>query len=172
VLGAAVAIVAAAQVSDAIKLLVGERSLVARTLTEFDLWSNTRRTIDLSSANSPACPCCARRDFEFLSAARGVRSVWMCGQNAVQVFPDRSSIPDADADDAPSIVHLAHLADRLRPHGDVTLTRFMARVALAREPADDGGPVHLSVFPDGRAIIKGIRDPQGARAIYDRYVGT
>jgi len=30
----------------------------------------------------------------------------------------------------------------------------------------------LTIFPDGRAIVKGTTEPREARAIYDRYVGS
>jgi molybdopterin-synthase adenylyltransferase len=32
--------------------------------------------------------------------------------------------------------------------------------------------LEMTVFPDGRAIIKGTEDPAVARAAYSRYVGT
>jgi molybdopterin-synthase adenylyltransferase len=32
-------------------------------------------------------------------------------------------------------------------------------------------PYELTVFADGRAIIKGTRDPSVARSLYARYVG-
>ena len=73
-----------------------------------------------------------------------------------------------------TLTYLAALAKRLTPHAGpagVTHTRFMARATLVAERADDGGPVHLGVFPDGRAVIRGVRNPERARAIYDRYVG-
>ena len=37
---------------------------------------------------------------------------------------------------------------------------------------DDGGPIELTLFPNGRAIIKGVHSPQQARAIYAKYVGA
>lgn len=172
VLGPAVAWTAAHQAAAAIRIITGHAHGLAGTLHEADLWAGTSR--DVRIERDPACPCCAKRRFEFLDGVRGVRAVWACGQNAVQVFPDRRTIGgDADdANDAGHAIDLSPLGDRLRPHGEVSVTRFMARVTLRAERADDGGPVLLSVFRDGRALIRGLRDPAAARVIYDRYVGA
>ncbi len=177
VLGPAVAMVASLQVAETLKLLLGETCALRGTLSEFDLWDGTRREIRV--LRDPECPACVRRQFEFLEGGRGVRAVWMCGQNSVQIFPSRNAAIDAevgvdagdDTDEAPATVDLPELARRLEPHGAVTLTRFMARVSLNTEKGDDGGPVLLSIFPDGRSLVKGLRDPARARALYDRYVG-
>lgn len=175
VLGAAVAMVASMQVAEVLKLLLKEFGALRGTLAEFDLWSGTRREVRL--VRDAECPACAHHRFEFLQGGRGVRAVWMCGQNSVQIFPSRdaaarASDPQDDDDDSPEVIDLSAIAARLRPHGEVTLTRFMVRVALAGERGDDGGPVLLSVFPDGRSLVKGIRDPLRARVLYDRYVGA
>lgn len=167
VLAPAVATVAAAQASHALRILLGNPP--PPTLTSFDLWSGDHHRLEVS--RDPECPCCGRRRFDYLSGALGVRAVWLCGQNSVQIFPDRSSLPTSEDDDAPEVLDLAALATRLRPHGEVVATRFMTRASLTRERGDDGGPVHLSVFPDGRALIRGLRNPDRARALYDRYIG-
>jgi adenylyltransferase/sulfurtransferase len=169
VLGPAVAMIAAGQASDAIRLILGHP--IPSTLTTFDLWSGLHQTIDI--ARDPACVCCARGRFDYLDARLGTRAVWLCGQNSVQIFPDRSK-PLDDEDDTPEVVDLAALAERLKAHAGpqgVTHTRFMTRATLITERADDGGPVHLGVFADGRAVIRGVRSPERARALYDRYVG-
>jgi len=97
---------------------------------------------------------------------------YLCGQNAVQVHPRGSTgdVRDDDADEPPRIEFEA-LAQRLAPHGTVTRTGFMLRISLASERADDGGPVMMSIFPDGRALVRGLRNPDRARILYDRYVG-
>ncbi len=169
VLGPAVAMVAAGQASDAMRVMLGLD--LASELKTFDLWSGSNQSIAIS--RDPACACCAAGRFDYLDARLGTRAVWLCGQNSVQIFPDRSKAID-DEDDAPEVVDLAALAERLKAHAGpqgVTHTRFMTRATLIAERADDGGPVHLGVFPDGRAVIRGVRNPERARALYDRYVG-
>jgi adenylyltransferase/sulfurtransferase len=173
VLGPAVATVTAGQASDAMRIMLGHAERVTGLLTAFDLWAGTSQRLTVS--RDPACPCCGERRFEYLWSRLGTRAVWLCGQNSVQIFPSHASAERGEDDDTPEIVDLAQLASRLEPHaaaGGVTRSRFMVRAALALERADDGGPVHLGVFPDGRAVVRGVRNPERARSIYDRYVGA
>jgi len=58
---------------------------------------------------------------------------------------------------------LADLAHRLDGVGTVSATRFMLRLEV--------GGHELTVFSDGRAIIKGTDDVAVARSLYSRYVG-
>lgn len=157
VLAPAAAIVAAAQAADAIKLAMGRSDLLPRSLLEFDLWANRRRRLDLADARDPSCPCCGMRRFDAL-AARDHADTQLCGQDAVQVLPPQGT-PSARLD-------LAALAARWQPLGPVVRTGFMVRVALAEQR------VEISAFSDGRAIIKGTRQPDQARALYARFVGA
>lgn len=157
VLAPAAAIVAAAQAADAIKLAMGRIDLLPRSLLEFDLWANRWRRLDLADARDPACPCCGIRRFDAL-AARDHVDTQLCGQDAVQVLPPQGT-PMARLD-------LAALAARWQPLGPVVRTGFMVRVALAEQR------VEISAFGDGRAIIKGTRQPDQARALYARFVGA
>jgi adenylyltransferase/sulfurtransferase len=91
-------------------------------------------------------------EFSYLSG-RGSRSVVICGRNAVQVTPE-----------ARSALSLEDLASRLPGSVAVKSTRFMVRFDV-----DD---LQVAVFPDGRAIITGTRDPAVARGVYARYVGA
>lgn len=162
VLNAAVAIAAGAQVADAMKVLVGRGDLLGGTLLDFDLWSNQRRRLDLRTLGPRAdCPCCGERRFEFLSGLRGAAGVVLCGQDAVQVVSgDRGS----------RSIDLDALAERLGRIGPVWRSRFMVRVEL---PEKEGGVViEVSVFADGRAIVRGTTRPELARSIVARYVGA
>ena len=57
---------------------------------------------------------------------------------------------------------LAVLAERLSQLGEV---RLHEGVLLANIEG-----VSFTVFPDGRAIVKGVRDPDRAQALYDQYI--
>lgn len=168
VLGPAIATAASSQVTDAIKVMLDRRDLIDRTLFEFDLWANRRR--QLRVARDPSCPCCVGRKFDALAGKMGTASAYLCGQNAVQIHP-RGAAGQDDDEDTPQRVPFESLAARLAPHGTVTKTNFMLRVTLASERGDDGGPIMLSIFPDGRALVRGLRNPDRARVLYDRYVG-
>jgi molybdopterin-synthase adenylyltransferase len=61
-------------------------------------------------------------------------------------------------------VDLPELARKLGAVAVVRANEFALRVAL--------DPYELTVFPDGRAIIKGTTDVGVARSLYARYVGA
>ncbi|MFG0334644.1 MAG: thiazole biosynthesis adenylyltransferase ThiF, partial [Maioricimonas sp. JB049] len=101
--------------------------------------------------------CAACRDGErlWLDGTRGSHTTILCGRNAVQVAPrDRSQ------------VILDELARRLSGSGKVTTNPFLVKLTL-QDP-----DYELTVFKDGRAIIKGTEDIATARGVYARYIGT
>lgn len=154
VFGPAVAIVAGAQAADVLKVLAGRLDLLSHSLLEFDLWANTRRRLDLMALGArEGCVCCGERRFEFLDGTREGESVVLCGQNAVQVTPGERVEIDLGA-----------CAERWRSIGEVSITAFMARVRL-------GEGVELSLFGDGRAIVRGTTSTATARSVYARLVG-
>lgn len=158
VLGPVIAMVSGVQAAEAMKVLLGRGDLVRRTLLEFDPWRNTRREICL--ARDPACPCCGAGRFEFLDAPPAGPTA-LCGQAAVQINPT----PGARID-------LGALVDRLCAHGSFETTRYLLRGELRGEAGESGEPVGLTVFADGRAIVRGVTDPARARTIYARYIGS
>jgi adenylyltransferase/sulfurtransferase len=101
------------------------------------------------------CPACVQGHREWLSGARGSQTTVLCGRNAVQVSPAARQ----------SLV-LSDLASRLRGVGEVSHNAFLLRLTLPGEEAQ------LTIFPDGRAIIKGTDDITVARTLYARYVGA
>jgi adenylyltransferase/sulfurtransferase len=56
------------------------------------------------------------------------------------------------------------LAERLAPLGLVRANEFALRFEIA--------PYLLTIFPDGRAIVKGTTDVGVARSLYARYIGA
>ncbi len=164
VLGPVATIIGAAQAAEAIKLLAGAREVVSRTMLDFDIWGGTRRRLDLGRMRDPDCPCCARREFDWLEGKQGAGAASLCGRSAVQI-----------AGASGQTIDLAALGARLSGHGAATANDFLMRIALADEQRDaetGAGPVELTVFADGRAIVGGVTDPARARAIYARYVGA
>jgi molybdopterin/thiamine biosynthesis adenylyltransferase len=151
ILGSAVNVVASLQCSATLRLLVGEAP--QSNMLTFDVWRMRFRTLDLSKARQPDCPCCGLRDFPFLSGKPDLQATALCGRNAVQVL----SHADHEID-------LANLANRLQAIGNIQQTPFLIRAFI------DGH--ELTLFRDGRAIIKGTEDEAHARALYDRYVGS
>jgi adenylyltransferase/sulfurtransferase len=150
VLNALTAAVASLQVADAIKILSGRSDCIVPRITTVDVWSGVIRQID-QPARDPECPTCARREFVHLNGdARA--PVSLCGRNAVQIHV------------APRPLDLAELKTRLAALGEVRANEFALRFVHA--------PFEMTIFPDGRAIIKGTTDPGIARGLYARYVGN
>lgn len=154
VIGPAVDLIAAIQSAEVLKLAVGDRASLNTSLLSIDVW---RLAFDRIPLGGPVkdCPACGQRAFAFLDRTSADQTTSLCGHDAVQVL-------------APSPVRLdlPALADRLSPLGSVTSNRFLIRFV----PADR--PVQVTVFPDGRAIIKGTTEGAEARSLYARYVGT
>jgi adenylyltransferase/sulfurtransferase len=149
VLNAVTAAVAALQVADALKILSGRPDLVRSRITTMDVWEGSIRQIEAPPPD-PDCPCCGRREFVWLEETERP-PVRMCGRNAVQVHErDRT-------------IDLAELKSRLAPLGEVKGGEWALRFAT--------GPYEMTIFPDGRAIVKGTGDIALARSLYARYVG-
>lgn len=152
VLAPAAAIVASLQVTLAMKILLGQE--VAEELVTLDLWRNRIQTISMVGGRRDDCPACGRREFPFLErSASGTTT--LCGRDAVQVLPAARSVLDP-----------AQTALRLATGGVVESTPHLVRCTLTESG------LGLTVFPDGRAIIKGTTDPAVARSVYARYVGS
>jgi molybdopterin-synthase adenylyltransferase len=150
VLGPVTATVAALQAGDALRILADGIANFRARLTTVDLWSGDIRQLD-PPARDPSCLCCARREFVHLDGSRRV-PISLCGRNAVQIHERARP------------VNLGDLAARLSAVAPVRANDFAVRVVLE--------PYELTVFPDGRAIIKGTTDVGVARSLYARYVGA
>lgn len=155
VLSPVVHVVAAMQAMEAIKLLAGRGAALNRGLLQIDVWSGRFETFDLSAARDSACVCCGRREFEFLSGSRGGGAATLCGRNAVQV--GGSGTGRADFEQIAASVSAVATAG---PQSN----RFMLRFSVGR--------YDVTVFADGRAIIKGTADPDEARSVYAKYIGS
>jgi molybdopterin/thiamine biosynthesis adenylyltransferase len=143
--------VAATQISEALKFLVGDHDSMHRSLMQFDVWSNERHAIGLHSPD-PDCLCCGKHEFEFLDPMRREFTAILCGRDAVQINPANGG------------VDLDMLASRLGAIGDVKQNEYLLRF--------DDGTNEITVFQDGRAIIKGTADISAARSLYARFIGT
>ena len=152
VIGAIVTMVAALQWTEAVKILLGDRQHLAGGLATFDLWSN-HYLLATGFPRLPDCPCCVERRFDYLEARATSQTTTLCGRNAVQVSPGR-----------PLRLDLAELGRRLATAGRVTTSPYLVRLGLDAH--------ELTVFADGRAIVKGTADLGVARSLYARYVGA
>jgi adenylyltransferase/sulfurtransferase len=153
VLSPVVNIVASYQVAEGMKILTGHREQVNRDLIFIDVWENVFRRIKIAPLLGKVdCPCCRRRRFEWLDGELGSHTTSLCGRNAVQV-----------AHRTASRLNFEELAKNLGHLGEVSYNRFLLKFTT------DG--YEFTVFPDGRAIIKGTSDVERARTLYAKYIG-
>ncbi len=158
VLGPAVSIIANFQASEALKILTGNFARVNPKLLNIDLWTNTLMQLDVSDSwQETDCPTCKHRQFDYLEGKSGSSATSLCGRDAVQLLPPPGAAP----------VNLQALELRLRSHGETSRNEFMLQLKLQ----DSGKPFELSLFSNGRAIIKGTGDVAEARSIYAKYIG-
>lgn len=160
VLGPVVAVTANHQAAEALKVLTANWDAVNPCMTHVDLWHNTHHQFQVAQAyETGACVCCHQRRFEHLEGRFGSATTTLCGRNAVQLTHGHGGGPRLDFEE---------IAGRLRPHGSVKANAFM----LQAEIVEGGESYVLTLFTDGRAIIKGTREPTVARSLYARYVGA
>jgi molybdopterin/thiamine biosynthesis adenylyltransferase len=150
VLGPIVNLVASLQVAEALKLLSGHPEALHGRLLACDVWSGRMQSIGVM--RNPECRACAQRDFTYLAGEVQPR-ITMCGRDSVQIH-ERARALD-----------LGVLQARLQPLvDDVRQNDFLLRFRVA--------PYEMTVFADGRAILKGTKDPAVARSLYARYIGA
>jgi len=149
VLNGITSLVAAWQVSLATKLLAGGASQVKPLLTHFDCWDLETRQVRITV--DPECRCCQKRHFEYLDG-RARAPISLCGRNAVQIHERHAKLD------------LVELERQLSGLGTVRRNEFALRFVPE-------APIEMTIFPDGRAIIKGTQDVGLARSLYSRYLG-
>ncbi len=142
--------IASIQATEAIKLLVGKEEAASKELTVIDLWNNDFRRIPVPL--DPNCAACKKGRFEYLERADRT-TTRLCGRQAVQVNPHRKGE-----------IKLDELSRKLSKLGSV---REMPSSILFKI---DG--YELTIFKDGRALIKGTGDESVARALYSKYIGS
>ncbi len=159
VISAAVGVIANFQVAETLKILTGNYARVSRTLLTLDLWGNSITQLTVEDAYEKGdCPCCKHGCFNYLEGRAGSSADLLCGRGAVQLRHRQGT----------SGTDLGALAVRLGSHGSVISNEFMLRARIT----DHGHRYEITVFPDGRAIVKGTDDPVVARSIYAKYVGN
>lgn len=152
ILNSAVNLVASFAATETLKLLLGgtKAPQVRKTLLSFDLWRNEHAEISTAMPRV-GCRACGEHDFIHL-AGESRPHITLCGRNSVQIHERQRPIDFAEMD------------RRLQPHGKVRHNDFVLKFWH--------DPYEMTLFPDGRAIIKGTTDIAAARGLYARYVGS
>jgi molybdopterin/thiamine biosynthesis adenylyltransferase len=152
ILNSAVNLVASIAATEAIKMLIGGAATqhLRKTLWSYDVWTNDHAEISAEKPR-PGCRACGERNFLHL-AGEGRPRITMCGRNSVQIH------------ELARPIDFSEMQHRLQPHGTVRHNEFVLK--FWREPYE------MTLFPDGRAIIKGTTDSGVARSLYARFVGS
>lgn len=152
ILNSAVNLVASIAATETLKILAGgqDAPTLRQTLLSFDAWTNEHAEISAAKARA-GCRACGERDFIHL-AGEARPHITLCGRDSVQIHERQRPIDFGEMD------------RRLRPHGTVRHNDFVLK--FWHEPYE------MTLFPDGRAIIKGTTDTALARSLYARYVGS
>ena len=150
ILNAAVNVIASIEATEATKILIGRRDALHGKLMSFDVWSGDFRSIRV--ARQPDCRACVRRELRYLDGDAQPH-ITMCGRDSVQIHERGRELDLADLNR-----RLANVA------ADVRSNDFLLRFRV--------NSYYVTVFPDGRAIFKGTRDPAVARSLYARYIGA
>lgn len=150
VLGPIVNLISALEVAEALKLLSGHEEALHGRLISCDVWSG--RFQSLRMARNPACRACRHHDFTYLEG-HAQPHITLCGRDSVQIHESGRALD------------LRVLGERLAlTVDDVRHNDFLLRFRVA--------PYEMTVFADGRAILKGTADPVVARSLYARYIGA
>jgi molybdopterin/thiamine biosynthesis adenylyltransferase len=149
VLGPIVNLIASLEVTEALKLLSGREKALHGRLISCDVWSSRFQSVGVSQ--NAACRACVRRHFSYLYG-QAQPHITLCGRDSVQIH-ERGRTLD-----------LAALEARLATTvSDVRHNEFLLCFRVE--------PYQMTVFADGRAILKGTKDPAVARSLYARYIG-
>ncbi len=151
VLNAAAGVIASIQAAEALKFLAGKAETLHARLVSCDVWSGKFQSI--RAGRNPDCRACARREFTYLEGQTQPH-ITMCGRDSVQIHEHSRKLDLSELGDRLTSASLAEIR-----HNDFLL-RFLVP------------PYEMTVFTDGRAIIKGTKDPAIARSLYARYVGS
>jgi bacteriocin biosynthesis cyclodehydratase domain-containing protein len=151
VLASAANAIASIAATEAIKFLAGKAEALHGRLISCDVWTGKFQSIRVSQ--NPSCRACARRNLIYLEG-EAQPHITMCGRDSVQIHERNRRIDLIDLGQRLS----QSSADQVRSND------FLLRCRIA--------PYELTVFADGRAVVKGTQDPAIARSLYARYVSA
>jgi len=150
VLGPIVNLVASLQAAEAMKILAGADSALHSRLLSADIWSGRFQTV--VPERNPDCRACVRHEFSYLNG-EAQPHITMCGRDSVQIHERHRKLD------------LPQLAQRIIPlASELRQNDFLLRFRIS--------PYEMTVFADGRAMIKGTTDPSVARSLYAKYIGS
>jgi len=154
IISPAVNMVVSFQISEALKILVGDFDSLRNKLVSFDLWKNQNSSIQVDKLRKKDCPSCGEEpSYPYLSFENQTKTAVLCGRDSVQIRPSIPIVRDLEA-----------------------LEKIFANQggAVERNPYLLSYTVNLHrlvVFKDGRVLVHGTKDISAAKALYHKYLG-
>jgi len=139
--------------TESIKILLGAKTDICSNLIVYDAWNQEQQKITVPK--NPTCKCCSKFEFEFLEAKKEDLITALCGRDAIQIVPRRESN-----------IKLEQMTHRLDKIGEVKCNEY---VLIFKDSETN---YEITLFRDGRAIIKGTRDTDRAKSVYSRFIGS
>jgi adenylyltransferase/sulfurtransferase len=143
--------IASIQAAEALKFLTGNLKEDEVRLISYEIWSHAFQRIALGRETMTACPVCSAHQYDYLNGSP-LRTITLCGRNAVQLIPGVKAEMD-----------FAKLSKSIGAFGDVQFNDFLLKCSSP--------PYELTLFKDGRAIVKGTEEAGLARSVYSKMVG-
>jgi adenylyltransferase/sulfurtransferase len=142
------AIIASIESTEALKILLNKD--IERRLIVYDVWDHDFNSIEIKKYEK--CQCCGEKDFKFLNVERNEIITALCDKG-VQIIP---------AED------MKLELDKVALNLGKTVHNIMVNDFLLKFEAEKK---QITLFKDGRAIIKGTSDKGAAKSFYTRYLG-
>ncbi len=143
--------IASIQVAEALKFLTGNLDPADVRLTSYEIWMHRFQRIDVGRETMSTCPVCSDGKYEYLNGSP-LRTITLCGRNAVQL------IPGVKGD-----IDFTQLSKSIEAFGPVQFNDFLLKCSSP--------PYEITLFKDGRAIVKGTEEAGLARSVYSKMVG-
>lgn len=154
IIGPAVQMVVAHQVTEALKILAGDWGALRGKLVSFDLWKNQNTAISVGKVKKEDCPSCGEnRVYPFLDFSNMTKTAVLCGRDSVQIRPPAQGERDLEALEEVLV----------KQGGKVERNPYLLSFAT--------GGHRMVIFKDGRVLIHGTKDINEARTLYHRYLG-
>lgn len=154
IISPAVNMVVSYQISEALKILVGDLEALRNKLVSVDLWKNQYSSIQVDKLKNRECPSCGEeRSYPYLSFENQTKTAVLCGRDSVQIRPSIPTIRDLE------------VLEKVFAKQGGTVQRNPYLLSYNVEPH------RLVVFKDGRVLVHGTKDISEAKALYHRYLG-
>jgi molybdopterin-synthase adenylyltransferase len=147
----AVQIVAAMQITEALKILIDDFQSLRTKLFLFDLWNNQFQQWSVTRAKSSDCPTCGKEpSYPYLAKDNTNKIDVLCGRDTVLI---RGEKPNS----------LSILAEKLKSIGPMKRNEFILSIEYES--------YRIVFFTDGRTLIHGTNSIDKAKSIYFQLVG-